>query len=191
MKGYSNKMNAINFKKEHIPTVRKFTRLLKGPTGRQIVHEAGHAMMCLKYAENPVCLLPKSRRHPDRPETFNLNLDKYFFNRFRYGKLYEDMLKELREPLCLLAGPVAEMLFYGDHKIGKYNDISLAQDLLSDVNQGATMDDINDHIEEIRSELYTKQGKVLLSSLVIALAQAYNQYRVVPKVIIKGLECLN
>ncbi len=180
-------MNLPAISNQNLPTRKQLTRLFNGPTGRKIVHEAGHGLLNAKFAKQPTFILPQSPKAPDRPHGIMLALDSYYLNRVRFGRRYEDRMKDLRDPLCLLAGPAAEMLFYGACRVTTHDDIARAQELLEKKGYGATLADINIHLKHITAEFQTMAGEALLADLVMGISVAYLQHKVLPLAVFPGL----
>ncbi len=172
---------------QDLPTRKQLVRLFNGPTGRRIVHEAGHAFMSAKFAAQPTFTLAQSRKHPERPCGIMLALDPYRLNRVRYGRRYEDSVEGLKEPLCLLAGPAAELLLYGCCDVVTHDDITRAQELLEQRGYAANPADINLHLKRLTGEFLTWQGESLLAELMAGIAVAYLEHRVLPKAVFPGL----
>ncbi len=180
---------ALSF--QNPPTRKQITRLFSGPTGRKIVHEAGHALMSAKFAAQPTFTLTQSPKAPDRPYGIMLALDSYRLNRFRYGRRYEDEIRDLREPLCLLGGPAAEMLLYPGSVLTDQADITRAQALLRQRGYDATPADIGLYLKRITGELQTWDGETLLADLMMGIAIAYLRHKALPQAVFPGLEGLN
>jgi len=176
---------------QDLPTRKQLTRLFNGPTGRKIVHEAGHALMAAKFAAQPTFTLAQSRKHPERPHDINMALDPYYLSRFRYGGRYEDEMKGIREPLCLLGGVAAEQYLYPGCEVMDYADLARAKGLLERRGYSATRADIDQYLKHVKAEFQTLQGEALLADLMMGLILAYRQHRVVPRAVITGIENLN
>jgi hypothetical protein len=102
-----------NHIKAESATEGQLTKIFNSFAGRQLVHEVGHGVMLAKFGQIPAYIYPQNPKASARPKTLRPRVDEYFFSRFRYGARHEKMLKELRAPLCLLAGPAAELFIYG------------------------------------------------------------------------------
>lgn len=170
-----------------LPTGGQLIRLFDSNIGRRLVHEVGHSLMLAKFGQMPVYAYPQSPKAPDRPKALRVRLDTGFLDHFRYGPLNEEVLKELRAPLCLLAGPAAELLFYGDCMVTTHDDVTRAKALLEECNYGVTTDNINQHLKHIWAEFETLPGEALFADMLMGLCQAYLEYRVVPQAVFSGL----
>ncbi len=172
---------------QNLPTRKQVVRLFNGPTGRKIVHEAGHAFMAAKFAAQPTFTIAQSPKAPDRPHGIMLALHPYRLSRVRYGRRYEDEIKGIKEALCLLGGLAAEMLLYPGGMVTDHADITRAQELLEQRGYGATQADIDLCLKRITAELQTWHGEELMADLMMGIAMAYLQHKTLPQAVIPGL----